>query len=148
VVIAMMSKIKGMLHTFSYVVTGATFMCALFLTIFNQSGTVSVQLLWQILITSFLCVFGNLLYPRREIARWKTGAIRLLHYFYINAVVFGCAKVFCWFDTGDWKMSGFMLLAIAIVYILVSWAVWHEGKKLSVLLNDHLKKYQNKITKE
>lgn len=147
-VITMVSKIKEMLHTFSYIVTGVLFMCALFLTCFNHDGMVSEQLLWQILFTSFLCVLGNLIYPQRKIVRWKTNVLRLLHYLYINVVVFGCAKVFWWFDITDWKKSGFMFLGIAVVFILVSWAVWHEGKKLSVLLNVHLRKYQNKIPKE
>ncbi|MCM1174706.1 MAG: DUF3021 family protein [Blautia sp.] len=134
-----------MFHTFSYIVTGVIFICALFLTIFNRDGTVSGQLLWQILITSFLCVLGNLIYPQRKIPEWKLILLRLLHYVYINAVVFGCAKVFWWFDIRDWEKTGFMLIGIAVVFVLVSWAVWHKGKKISVLLNESLKKYQNKM---
>lgn len=144
----MIAKIKEMLHTFSYIVTGVVFMCALFLTAFNQEGMVSIELLWQILFTSFLCVLGNLIYPQRRIARWKVLVRRLLHYLYVNAVVFGCAKVFWWFDVEDLEKSGFLFLEIAVVFAIVSWAVWHKNKKLTDLLNDHLGKYQNKMPRE
>lgn len=144
----MVSKIKEMLHTFSYVVTGVVFMCALFLTAFNQTGIIHIQLLWQILFTSFLCVLGNLVYPQRKIARWQVAVRRLLHYLYVNAVVFGCAKVFWWFDIADLEKAGFLFLEVAVVFVVVSWAIWHRSKKLSDLLNDHLGKYQNKISKE
>lgn len=144
----MIAKIKEMLHTFSYIVTGVVFMCALFLTAFNQEGRVSTELLWQILLTAFLCVLGNLIYPRRKVARWQVTVLRLLHYLYVNAVVFGCAKAFWWFDVADLEKSGFLFLEIAVVFVIVSWAVWHKNKALSDLLNDHLEKYQNKMPKE
>lgn len=144
----MIAKIEEMFHTFSYIVTGVVFMCALFLTAFNQEGMVSIELFWQIIFTAFLCVLGNLIYPQRKVARWQVTARRLLHYLYVNAVVFGCAKAFWWFDTADLEKSCFLFLEIAVVFIIVSWAVWHKNKKLSDLLNEHLGKYQNKMPKE
>ena len=109
----MIAKIKEMFNKFSYVVTGVVFMFALFLTAFNQNGIIHIQLLWQILFTSFLCVMGNLIYPQRKVARWQVIVRRLLHYLYVNAVVFGCARAFWWFDVADLEKTGFLFLEIA-----------------------------------
>lgn len=144
----MVARMKEMFRTFSYITTGVLLMCALFLKIFNEDGTVSDSLLWQILITSFLCVFGNFLYPRYKMTERGSIARRVLHYLYTNAVVFGCARVFRWFDLGNMRMIGFMFFGIAIVFLVVSHVIWRENRKLSTLLNEHLKRYQNKIEQE
>ncbi|MDE5932037.1 MAG: DUF3021 domain-containing protein [Lachnospiraceae bacterium] len=144
----MIAKIKEMLHTFSYVVTGVVFMCALFLTAFNQEGIIHIKLFWQILFASFLCVLGNLIYPQRKVARWQVTVRRMLHYLYVNIVVFGCARAFWWFDVADLEKTGFLFLEIAVVFFVVSWVMWHKSKTLSDLLNDHLEKYQNKMPRE
>ncbi|MDE6749136.1 MAG: DUF3021 family protein [Lachnospiraceae bacterium] len=143
----MFEKIKEMLYTFSYVTTGVLFSTALFITIFAKDVTLSVSLLWQILITSCVCVLGNLIYPRREITAKQTVIRILIHYIYINIVVFSCAVFFDWYDVRDIKKSGFMFLCIIVVFIVVSSIVWQNAKRMSEALNNHLKEYQDKKTK-
>lgn len=143
----MFDKIKEMLYTFAYVTTSVLFATALFITIFSKDVTLSVSILWQILLTSFICVFGNLLYPNRELTGKQTCVRILLHYFYINAVVFGCAEFFNWYDVRDLKKSGFMFSIILIIFIVVSGIVWHHAKTISEIMNSRLKEYQDKRSK-
>lgn len=143
----MFEKIKEMLYTFSYVTTGVLFSTALFITIFAKDITLSVSLLWQILITAFVCVPGNLIYPKRDITAKQIGIRILIHYIYINVVVFGCAAFFDWYDVRNIKMSGFMFLCIAVVFIVVSSIVWQNAKRMSEALNNRLKEYQDKKAK-
>lgn len=141
----MLSKIKEMFHTFPNVVTGVLFACALFITLFNKNGVISSSLLWQILLTSFLCVLGDLFYPQRKMTGRERIARRLLHYLYINLVVFGCARVFNWYDKESLTMNVFMFWMILTVFLTVSYTIQRKNKKLSALLNERLERYQNKI---
>ncbi len=143
----MYSKIKEMLYTFSYVTTGVLFSTALFITIFDKDVTLSVSLLWQILITSFVCVLGNLIYPKREITAKQTFIRILIHYIYINIVVFSCAVFFDWYDVRNIKMAGFMFFCIIVIFAVVSSIVWQNAKRMSETLNHRLKEYQNKKAK-
>lgn len=143
----MYSKIKEMLYTFSYVTTGVLFSTALFITIFAKDITLSVSLLWQILITSCVCVLGNLIYPKRVITAKQTIIRILVHYIYINIVVFSCAVLFDWYDVRDIKKSGFMFLCIIVVFAVTSSIVWQNAKRMSEALNNRLKEYQDKKAK-
>lgn len=143
----MFEKIKEMLYTFSYVTTGVLFSTALFISIFAKDVTLSVSLLWQILITSCVCVLGNLIYPKREITAKQMGIRILLHYLYINIVVFGCAVFFDWYDVRNVKKSGFMFLCIIVVFIVVSGIIYQNAKHMSEALNHRLKEYQDKKAK-
>lgn len=143
----MFEKLKEMLYTFSYVTTGVLFSTTLFITIFAKDVTLSVSLLWQILITAFVCVLGNLIYPKKEITAKQIGIRILLHYLYINIVVFGCAAVFEWYDVRNIKMTGFMFLCIMVVFIVVSSIVWKNAMRMSEALNNRLKEYQDKRAK-
>ena len=143
----MYSKIKEMLYTFSYVTTGVLFSTALFITIFAKDVTLSVSLLWQILITSGVCVLGNLIYLKREITAKQTIIRILIHYIYINIVVFSCAVLFDWYDVRDIKKSGFMFLCIIVVFAVTSSIVWQNAKRMSEALNNRLKEYQDKKAK-
>ncbi len=140
----MLSRIKEMFHTYSYVVTGVLFACALFITVFNRTGIIPAILLWQILAVSFLCVLGNFFFPQHEMTRRERIVRRLLHYLYINLVVFGSARVFYWFDEDNLLMNVFMFLIILVVFFTVSYTVHRENRKLSALLNERLEQYQNK----
>lgn len=144
----MLEKIKELLYTFSCVVTGVLFACALFITIFHRDNRISVAVLWEILFTSFVCTCGNLLYPYREISTRQEIVRRVLHYLYINAVVFGCAALFGWYDLKNLRMSGFMFCCILLIFLVVSWLVWRHSSKVSQALNSQLKRYQEKKIEE
>lgn len=139
----MLNKIKEMLYTFSYVMTGVIFATAIFITVFHPELHFSVTLLWQIIGTSAACVFGNLLYPKNVELPKKQLIIRIiLHYLYVNLVVFVCGYCFDWFNIENIKMVLAMALLIAVIFIIVSAVLWSGDKKTSELLNKRLKEYQ------
>lgn len=140
----MIDKMKEIIYTFACVVTGVLFACALFITVFYREDAFSVKLLWEILATSFVCACGNLFWSGRALFGKHIRIRQMIHYIYINAVVFGCAALFKWFDFGNWKMVCFMFLCIAAVFAAVSWGVWRYNVRESQLLNNHLKEYQEK----
>lgn len=141
---SMLDKIKEMLHTFAYIETGVLISCTLFITIFHRDSSLSVSLLWQLLITTFLCVCGNLIYPNRKISEKLTKILVFLHYLYINAVVFGCAYFFDWFDVRNIKMSVFLFFSIMVIFLVIAWVTWNKNKRAAELLNYQLKEYQSK----
>lgn len=140
----MLDKIKEIIYTFVCVVTGVVFSCALFITIFYREDALSVNLLWEILATSFICAIGNLFFLHRKQPKKRMRVLALLHYIYINVVVFGCAAAFNWFDIGNLKMTGFLFFSIAAIYVAVCWGIWHRGRQESQILNQRLKEYQEK----
>lgn len=140
----MLDKIKEMLHTFAYIETGALISCTLFITVFQRDASLSVSLLWQLLITTFLCVCGSLIYPSRNISKKLSVILVFLHYLYINAVVFGCAYFFDWFDVTNIKMSVFLFLCITVTFLTLAWIIWKQSRRMTELLNYRLKEYQNK----
>lgn len=140
----MLDRLKEMVYTFACVETGVLFACASFLTVFNKDGSFSVSLLWQIMITTLACVFGNLIYPNRKISRKRKIIYISLHYLYVVAVVFACAYLFYWFDIRNIKMSAFLLFCITVIFLVVSWFLWNRTKRMSERLNDQLKEYQSR----
>ncbi|MDD6810603.1 MAG: DUF3021 family protein [Lachnospiraceae bacterium] len=141
----MWEKIKEMLYTFSYVTTGVVFATAFFLTVFKPDTYVSINLLWQILGISLVCVFGNLLYPvNKELSKKQMCIRMILHYLYINLIVLECGYYFDWFFIGNLKMVFCMIVLIAIIFVVVSFVMWNNGRKTSRQLNEQLKEYQKK----
>lgn len=132
-----------MLHTFAYIETGALISCTLFITVFQKDASLSVSLLWQLLITTFLCVCGSLIYPNRNISKKLSVILVCLHYLYINAVVFGCAYFFNWFDVTNIKMAVFLFLSVTVTFLTLAWIIWHQSRRMTELLNYRLREYQN-----
>ena len=141
----MLSRIKEVLQKFPYVVTGVLFACALFITIFNEEAYIPAGLFWQILAVSFLCVLGDLFFPQRDMTGRERRVRRLLHYLYINVVVFGSGRIFHWYDAGNLIMNAFMFLMIIVICYSVSFVIQRRNRRLSELLNERLEHYQNKM---
>ena len=69
-------------------------------------------------------------------------SIYICHYVLTNAIVLGCGIWFEWFYIDNLPMVLAMLLAIAVIFALVSAVVWRRGKQQAELLNERLQKYQ------
>ncbi|MBQ6807247.1 MAG: DUF3021 family protein [Lachnospiraceae bacterium] len=139
----MLEKIKQMLLTFSYVTTGVIFAEAIFITVFLPDTLFTVSMLWETVGTSFICVLGNLFYHSKyELSKKQIIVRMVLHYIYINIVVFGVGNVFQWRIVDSIQMILLMIFLIAVVFIAVSVIMWTGSKKTSELLNRQLKEYQ------
>ena len=99
-------------------------------------------LLWQILVVSFLCSVVTFFYPRREVGKKAMLSIYICHYVLTNAIVLGCGIWFEWFYIDNLPMVLAMLLAIAVIFALVSAVAWRRGKQQAELMNERLQKYQ------
>ncbi len=139
-----MKKLENLLFVFVRVTTCVFFGTAVYITIFWPNATFGVEVLWQILSVSFLTSLGVCFYPKKEGSSKSISAYHILYYIYVNAVVLGCGIWFEWFYADNLPMVLGMLVFIALVFILVSIAIWNRAKKMAILMNERLKGYQEK----
>ncbi len=137
------NKIRNLFHCFFCVTTTVTFVTAVYITVFWGPVSLTVDILWQILFVSFLCSLGILQYPNRECRPKTTLLITALHYVQVNIVVLGCGLWFEWFYIDNLPMVSGMLFIIALVFVLVSAAMWSRDRRIAASINEKLKKYQD-----
>ena len=141
----MWNRIKDFVRTFAYVVLGVEINTTTFITVFYPGTSLSVAVLWQILACSFVCTLGNVLWwTTRRLGKTEVIARTVLHYLYINVVVFGCAFLFDWIDYQNSVMIICLFLMVLIVFVLVFLVNWHYNKKISEMMNRGLKAYQER----
>ncbi|MCM1124692.1 MAG: DUF3021 domain-containing protein [Eubacterium sp.] len=141
-----MKKIKEILMTFCMVTTGVTFATLVYVKVFYDMEGVTANILWQILLVSFLCSLGNLIHPMHEVGRRRFWIDLFVHYLYINVVVLGAGRRFEWFDIRVASMAVGMMLLILIIFVLVSAVIWATEIKESRRMNEKLLEYQNRKT--
>lgn len=137
-----MERLKDMFFVFVCVTTCVLFVTAMYMTVFWQQAVLGVEILWQILVVSFLCSVVTFFYPRREVGKKAMLSIYICHYVLTNAIVLGCGIWFEWFYIDNLPMVLAMLLAIAVIFALVSAVAWRRGKQQAELMNERLQKYQ------
>ncbi|MDE6128514.1 MAG: DUF3021 domain-containing protein [Lachnospiraceae bacterium] len=137
-----MKKIVDMFNTFVYVVTAVVFGSAVYITIFWGESTLGVKLLWEILLVSFLCSLGTLMYPEKQTSKKVLWLLRALHYVLVNMVVLGCGICFEWFYADNLLMVLGMLLLIATIFVTASLILWKRAAHAAELMNERLKMYQ------
>lgn len=137
-----MKRLKDVAFVFVCVTTCVLFVTALYITVFWQQAVLGVEILWQILGVSFLCSIVTFFYPRREIGKKAMMCIYIGHYVLINAIVLGCGLWFQWFYVDNLPMVLAMLLAIAVIFVLVSIVAWRRGKQQAECMNERLWLYQ------
>lgn len=112
--------VEGYVFVFVCVTTCVLFVTAMYITVFWQQAVLGVEILWQILVVSFLCSVVTFFYPRREVGKKVMLSIYICHYVLTNAIVLGCGIWFEWFYIDNLPMVLAMLLAIAVIFALVS----------------------------
>ncbi|MCH5262088.1 MAG: DUF3021 family protein [Lachnospiraceae bacterium] len=139
----MWNKIKEFVRTFAYVVLGVEISTTTFITIFYPGILLSVALLWQILACSFVCTLGNILWwTTRRLGKTEIIIRIVIHYVYINFVVFGSALLFNWIDYDNPVMIISMFVMVLVVFIAVFFSIWYYSKRISEMMNQGLKAYQ------
>lgn len=137
-----MKKLKDLLFIFVCVTTCVVFVTAVYITIFWTGASLEVDILWEILMISFLTSLGVYFYPEKEVSSKAIIIGGILHYIYSNIVVLGSGIWFGWFYADNFAMVLGMVLAIAAVFLLVSAVEWNRTKRMAVLMNERLKGYQ------
>lgn len=138
----MVRRLRDVFFVFVCVTTCVLFVTALYITVFWQHALLEVEILWQILIVSFLCSIVTFFYPQREVGKKAMLCIYIGHYVLTNAIVLGCGLWFQWFYADNLAMVLAMLLAIAVIFVLVSVVEWRRGKRQAALMNERLWMYQ------
>lgn len=141
----MWNRIKETIRTYAYIVLGVEIAVAAFISIFYPGISLTVALLWQVLASSFACVLGSLIWWTSKRLNKTEVAIRiLLHYLYINVVVFGSAFLFDWIDFDSIIMVFSMFLMILTVFVVIFLATCCYSKRISEMMNRGLEAYQEK----
>ncbi len=137
----MEAKIKEILFTFACVTTLVTFATAIYITIFWNDPSLSVNILWEILGSSALCSLGNLIYIQGDLNKKQELLRIILHYIYINVVVLGCGIAFQWFYLEQIPMVVGMLVNIAVIFTIVMMVLKYRHKRLADRFNQRLAEY-------
>lgn len=141
----MWNRIKEFFRTYAYVVLGVVISTATFITIFYPEISLSVALLWQILACSFVCTLGNILWwTTRRLSKTEIIIRIVIHYVYINFVVFGSALLFDWINYDNPVMIISMFVMVLVVFIAVFFLIWYYSKRISEMMNLGLKAYQER----
>lgn len=138
----MRNKIKEILHTFCYITTGITMAHAVYIGIFWGTTEISTKAFGDILLVAFLCTLGNLIYPEKEPGKKELIIRMIIHYVYINVVVFGFGIALGWFRLDNLTMILVLLLLIAAIFFGIWGVFYFQGKKEANDLNERLKAYQ------
>ncbi len=108
----------------------------------GMDAHVSVAVLWQILLVSFLGSLSHLIFSTKKdrmLGKLEFWLRWLGCYLYVNAVVLGFGSWFQWFDRNSLPMVAGMLIAIGIVFLIVAAFVFWVDKKTSEEINRILK---------
>lgn len=135
-------KIKLGLYYFAVTTVVVMIITASFITIFHGKDVhLSVNLLWQILLVSFLSSSshaffytknGKMLSGKSYVIRWA------ITYIYVNVVVLGLGYLFSWFNPQSMPMVIGMLLAIPCAFAMIFGATFWIDKKTADEINQKL----------
>ena len=138
-------KLKKLLHTYICVLSCVVLATAAFITIFMPQVELGVELMWQMMLVSFLCSIGVLMYPEKAIGRGKTVVLVVLHYVEVNASVLGFGFYFGWFSIRYLPHVLGMLTLINVIFLAISTVEWRRGKEIARQMNRHLAEYQKSV---
>lgn len=114
--------LKNFFRVYTKIMTWTLFATACFITLFwGRKLQLDVGLLWQMQGITVLCTAGSIpIMGDFDGMPKKTALIRMfLNYLYVNGVIMAGGIYFEWFQLSQWKMVLFMLLSIAVGYLLI-----------------------------
>ena len=137
-------------NMFCIVTTCSLTATAFFTTILFPIDMTSPNVLWQILFVSALCTASTLLYPWEHKMKKTEFLIRVaIHYILINVIVLGFGYRFEWYQPTHLRSILSMLIAIAVIFAIVSLISWSLSAKDAKKMNEQLEKYRESLyTKE
>lgn len=140
-----MNKLKNLLHTYVCVMSCVVLGTAVFITVFMADAALHVKLLWEMMLVSFLCSVGILIYPEKAVSRKRLMLITFLHYAEVNVVVLGLGFYFEWFSVKYLPHVIGMLILINAIFLLVSIVERKRAEKIARQLNRRLAEYQMNV---
>lgn len=117
----MIEFIKKTVLTFVLIVVGITVSSSIFLALFYPALHLSAGILGQIVVMSFVCAIGNFIfYAKYEISKQQMMIRKIVHFLYINAIVFLGAFLWHWVTPGMITQFFVLLVMIELVYVAVT----------------------------
>lgn len=138
-----MERIKIWFDVFTKVVTCVTFGVIIYCMIFFPQISFGVEMLWQMLLVSFLTSAGVLLYTD-DIGQKSMKIMCVIHYIAVNIIVVSCGLLFEWFYWDNLPQMIGILVVIALVFLTVSVVSWRKAMQMAELMNGRLVAYQEK----
>ena len=138
-----MERIKIWSDVFTKVVTCVTFGVIIYCMIFFPQISFGVEMLWQMLLVSFLTSAGVLLYTD-DIGQKSMKIMCVIHYIAVNIIVVSCGLLFEWFYWDNLSQMIGILVVIALVFLTVSVVSWRKAMQMAELMNGRLVAYQEK----
>lgn len=140
-----MKKIRFLVQIFTMVMTGVVFAVAVFTLVINPVETVATKLFWQMPLVSALCTLTSLIYPwNREMGKEEIIVRTLIHYILINVIVLGGGAFFRWYDPSHAGHIAAMILAITLIFGVVTAISWRKSAADAARMNEKLEEYQKK----
>ncbi len=146
----MKKRLMFLWNTFCIISACVLIVTALFTTILFPTDSISPNVLWQMVFVSFLCTASTLLYPWEHKLKKTEFFIRVaIHYILINVIVLGFGSRFHWYQPAHFKSTLYMLIAIAVIFAIVSLISWSLSAKDAKKMNERLERYRESLhTKE
>ena len=140
-----MRKTKMVLNKFMEITTGELLAVGFFTNILYPIDSITSDIFWQILFTSFLCALSTLIYPDDRISTRKAIMLTMIHYFIIIAIVLGCGYLFGWYTVTHIKSVVYMVLSITVIYGVISAISWKKAVAEANKLNERIQEYQKRV---
>lgn len=143
-----MRKIRFLMRIFTMVMTGVVLAVGVFTMVINPTETVETKLFWQMPLVSVLCTLTSLIYPwDREMSKTEVIIKTLIHYVLVNVFVLGGGALFYWYDPSQLRNIAAMVLAIALIFAVISALSWRKSAADAARMNKKLEEYQKKVEK-
>lgn len=136
-------KIKLGLYYFAVTTVVIMIVAASYITIFWEAdASVSVSLLWQILLVAFLTSLTHLFFGHKgekELSGIKYAIRTVMSYIYVNIVVLGLGYCFSWFNPQSMPMVIGMLLTVPCAFAIIVGTTFWIDKKTADEINRKLR---------
>ena len=132
-----MKIISSFIKWYFYITTGILFVCAINITLSREENIPS-DTLWKILLSGFLTTVVTMFFLFRESdSKFVMGYRMILHYLALGIVMILSGR---WFGWLEFDISGIvmMLLSVAVVYFLTSFAYYILDRKEAQEINQKL----------
>lgn len=132
-----MKIISSFIKWYFYITTGILLVCAINMTL-SRKENIPSDTLWKILLSGFLTTVVTMFFLFRESdSKFVMGYRMILHYLALGIVMILSGR---WFGWLEFDISGIvmMLLSVAVVYFLTSFAYYILDRKEAQEINQKL----------
>jgi hypothetical protein len=137
-----MHKFRSLFDLWMKISVLVFFFSGIYIAVFFGTDTrIPLSYIFSVFATSALCALGTLILPdaKLHLSRKENNLRILLHFLYLNLVIFGCGYFLGWYDIHNIAMVLTMELIIIAVYISVLLLNYQNDARTADELNQKLK---------